>query len=182
MRKLVLLPVLTLALACSDTTFVEPPIEPEPGPSVVAAKVMTMAYNFEADIFWFCDAELGCGTDRVTPSGVAHGKGLEIGLISTGELVGELWVTADYNINMVNGTGIANASAVLNLTSPGIGSFECKGHAEFEGYSPPDFAYVEHLRYSGCKGSGDFEGKKMKFWADNAGPGSTHYVGVAEIR
>jgi hypothetical protein len=178
MRKLLFLPFLALVFACSDTTLVEPPVEGELDLVVTAEKkAAPEVYVFQGHRDWFCGEDDGClpGTSHTTPSNVAHGKGIKIRLNLTGELVGELWVTVNYNLNLNTGHGVANGISVLNLTEPGIGSFECKAHADWS-------AWVEHVKYFGCIGTGDFEGKRMRVWAtDELNPMSGEYEGTAEI-
>ena len=80
-----------------------------------------------------------------------------------------------YNINLNTGHGVANGRSILNLTEPAVGTFECKAHAEWSGW-------VEQVRYFGCKGTEEFEGKRMRVWAtDEANPMSGEYQGTAEI-
>ena len=44
------------------------------------------------------------------------------------------------------------------------------------------YAYVEHARYFGCRGTGDFEGQEMRAWLNNeANPGLPIVDGVAKI-
>jgi hypothetical protein len=104
-----------------------------------------------------------------------------------GGMVGDAWVTFGYNINLVNGKGVANGSVLFDIAEPGVGTFACAVHAEFVDYMPPLWAYVEHVRYSGCKGAGDFDGLQMRVELNNeSNPGSwdsslPDYEGVAEI-
>lgn len=178
MRKLWFLPLFAFPLACGEATFVEPPVERELGVSgSVEKEVAPEVYAIQAHRDWLCGEDEGClpGTSHTTPSGVTHGRGLKIRATLTGDLAGELWVMVDYNINLNTGHGVANGRSILNLTEPGVGTFECKSHAKWSGW-------VEQVRYFGCKGTEEFEGKRMRVWAtDEANPMSGEYEGTAEI-
>jgi len=188
MRKLLLLPFLALVSACADGTPVELPITPNLDAVAAPAAAAAETYTFQAWRDWACGEADGCspGTSHTTPSEVTHGQGLVLHVSLVGGMVGEAWVTVRYNINFVNGKGVANGTVEFDLTEPGVGTFACAAHAEFEDYRAP-WTYVEHAVYSGCTGTGDFEGKRMKVWLDNeANPGSwdfslPDYEGVAAI-
>jgi hypothetical protein len=185
MRK-VLFPLLLLAaLACTDSSVLEPPVQQEMSLEVAASSVLRTEYSFQASRDWSCGIEEGClpGTERYTPSGVAFFEDFKALFEVEGDLVGDLWVMGRVKINLNNGKGVATAAVQFDLVEPGVGTFRCQAHADYEGYNPPLFAYVEHGRYSSCEGTGDFEGKKMKAWLDNeANPGLAIVDGVAEIR
>lgn len=175
MRKLLVLPLVALLSACADTSPVELPITPDLDAVAAPATAAATSYAFQVWRDWACGEADGCsfGTSHTTPSDVIHGQGLVLHVSLVGGIVGEAWVTVAYNINFVNGKGVANGTVEFDLAEPGVGTFTCAAHAEFEDYAPPDWAYVEHAVYSGCTGTGDFEGKRLKVWLDNeANPGS----------
>lgn len=177
MRYLILLPFLALLVSCADQGLTEPSVDPQFARVAASTPPTATPYYFQGHRDWTCDEADGClfGTSHTTPSGLAHGKGLKIRLTLDGDLVGELWVMVGYNLNMNTGHGVANGTALLNLTEPGVGGFECKAHADW-------WDWVEHVKYSGCKGFGDFEGQQMTVWAtDEAAPTSGEYEGLAEI-
>ena len=186
MKKLNVLPFLLFALACGDSTLVEPPAETELDLVVTADRAVRTEYTFQANRDWSCGEAEGClpATVRYTPSGVGFFNDFRALFVVTGGLVGDLWVMADIKINLNNGKGTASGTAFFDLTEPGVGTFECQVHADYEGYNAASsFRYVEHARYSSCEGTGDFEGKKMKAWLNNeANPGLAIVDGVAEIR
>lgn len=182
----VLFPLLfVVALACTDSSLLEPPVEPEMALEVAASSSLRTEYSFQASRDWSCGVGEGClpGTERYTPSGVAFFEDFKILFEVEGDLVGDLWVMGGVKINLNDGKGVATATVLFDLIEPGVGTFLCQAHADYVGYNPPLFAYVEHARYSSCEGTGDFDGKKMKAWLNNeANPGLAIADGVAEIR
>jgi len=184
MRKLVLLPLIALVPACSDRSLVEPPGEPELDVVAATSPAGAAQYAFQVTRDWTCGPVEGClpGETYTTPSGVLHIRNLKARFLATGGLTGELWITGDFTINLSNGKGIGNGVVHFILTEPAVGTFQCQAHADYEEYNPPLFAYVEHARYSSCRGAQGFDGKQMVVWLNNeANPGVPIVDGTAEI-
>jgi len=168
MKKVIFLLVLLLAPACRDSTLVEPLAGPELDLVVTADRAERFEYAFTGTLdnseCGDCDA---VGQQRLTPSGVLHFSGFKNRFVLENGLVGELFIMGAGTINMNNGKGTGSGTLLMELTEPGVGTFECRWHAKWEDYRAPLFAYVEHARYLSCKGSGDFAGSKMKATVDN---------------
>ena len=188
MRRPLLLPLCLLAFSCTDGGLVEPQLEADLGTIVTSDHAGKAQYTFQVNRDWFCGEveqnDLGCrpGTNHTTPSLLSHTEGFKALFFVSGQLSGELWVMGDFHLNLRNGKGVANGTVRFDLSDPGDGSFFCQVHAEYAGYHAPHWAYVEHARYFGCEGTGDFEGKAMTAWLNNeANPGLPIVDGVAEI-
>jgi hypothetical protein len=166
----------------------EPPMDAEFDVLAASAPPNATEYVFQLTRDWFCGEveqnDLGCspGTSNTTPSMVNHTKGFKALFFVTGQLSGELWVMGDINVNLRNGKGVANGTVRFSLSDPAEGGFECRVHADYVGYEPPLFAYIEYARYFNCKGSGNFEGQRMVAMLNNeANPGLPIVDGLAKI-
>ena len=122
---------------------------------------------------------------RLTPSLIAHFSNGTNGFFVTGDLEGYALISGGSGtgqFNLRSGEGIGSGTLHVDLTAPGVGAFDCHWHASWEGYMPPDWLYIEYGKWFNCKGSGDFEGKRMVLWNDNAEtPGLPYNQGIAEI-
>jgi len=167
------LSALPLLFACNDSTVLQPD-----DLSVAAAAASRTEYvgwcNWVPDhpdaVEW---------TLRTTPSGVLHMYGGTNVLECDGPLEGVQYVSGAATINLRNGKGGFRGTTVWDL---GDGSFDCPSHTEIEGYLPPDFEFIQKSKYT-CKGSGVFDGKKMKgTFSNEQNPGVGNYYYVAEMR
>jgi hypothetical protein len=185
MKRLILVPALAFAMACAYDLPVAPRQDiPGVAPLATSIPPVRTSYSMQATRDWTCGPAEGCspGATTVTPSGVLKVDGFVGRFLATGGLAGEIWVTADFSINLNDGRGVAQATAVFVLIAPVAGTFECRGHADYEGYHAPSFAYIEHVRYASCRGTGGFDGSKMEIWMNNeAHPGVPLLDGTAEI-
>lgn len=184
MRSPFLIPFLALALACTDTTLIEPPTGPELDPVVAADKAGRTQYVVQFMADFECD-QCSPWEERVTPSMLYHTGNGTNGFFVTGELEGYALISGGTNAGNVNfrtGKGIGSGTLHVDLTQPAEGAFDCHWHATWEGYMPPDWIYVEYGKWFNCKGFGAFEGKQMTLWNDNAAnPGWPYNEGIAEI-
>jgi hypothetical protein len=178
MRRLVLLPLLIFAFACSDSL----PVQPEDDTQATATLGQghsDMAYEFA--LYWVgsfppfgpepeWDGDLEsvysvagfeiCGRDRPpsTPcEGEIHGFGY-----FAGESLNDWGDTRPPE--PFTGSAFASGSVLVVLHAPEVGAFTCK----FE--SPSENGYKDPLpgRWYGCRGSGGFQGVSMRV---DTGPG-----------
>ena len=173
MRRITVL-LLTLALfpACNDGNLVQPDEDLTPDPFALSANEFPNmnvpgGIPFELDMTFLGPVE--AGEQRVTPSGVLHVIGadnlfeLSGDFLGTGDLLGTGHFIGNYTINLRNGKGRSiGMGRTFEFTSPGVGTFECADvTGTIKGYLPPSYALIQFGTWTGCKGTGYFEGKKM---------------------
>ncbi len=181
MARLRLLPILVIALGCSDvadptSSLVDPLVDltaAQPAASASAEK-----WQFEATATFV--GTLQPEEVRITPSGVIHGTDLVNEFEVTGDLEGTFYFIGKYHINSRNGKGRSIPfPALLEITSPGSGAFECRGSTKIEGF-PAEL--VQYGTLAGCTGRGDYDGMSMKVWLTNeANPGINVYAFNGEV-
>ena len=181
MNRLSLLPVLCVCIGCSEvadptSSLVEPLSEPTA--SQATASATAAKWQFEATLTFV--GTLQPEEVRITPSGVIHGTDLVNEFQSTGDLEGTFYFIGKYHLNSRNGQGRSIPfPALLEITSPEAGGFECRGSSKIEGF--PD-ALIQYGVLAGCAGSGDYDGMKMKVrFTNEANPGIWVYEFVGEI-
>ncbi len=146
MRRLALVPLVMLAFACNDSTLVQPDAlmlaAPQAGRTVYEFDLIDVGPND-----W--------GTLRETPSGILHLWGYHFIYEAEGELEGFQHVYGRGRIDTNTGKGNASGTQLFELTKPGVGTFECRWHSQIDGDA-------QHGWFYSCKGTGEFEGMKMK--------------------
>jgi hypothetical protein len=81
-------------------------------------------------------------------------------------------------IDTRTGKGEASGSSHYDLTGPGVGTLECTWQSKLY-----DFPVVVQYGQSSCKGTGYFEGWKVKGTTNNeSNPGGSIYDATAEVR
>ena len=180
MRTLIAPTLLVLAAACADAGMLQP--VPEDSPDLVLtadAPGMKVpgGWEFVATATFLGTVEPG--EIRVTPSGVIHVKDLVNEFRMEGNLNGYWYFQGDYNLNPNTGMGRSRALPalfVIEASAVGVGTFECNSSFKIEDFST---ALVQYGVTSGCVGTGDFAGKRLKGFSTNeANPG----VFVYELR
>lgn len=173
MRTLTALPLLVLAAACADAGMVQPVPEDSPDLVLLADAPGTKVpggWEFFTQVTFV--GTLEPGETRITPSGVMHVKDLVNLWLMNGDLNGSWYFQGDVNLNLNNGMGRSRSLpmlAVIEASPWGTGTFECNASFKVENY--PD-AFTQSGVISGCHGTGDFEGKRMKGYLTNeANPG-----------
>jgi hypothetical protein len=177
MKKLVAFSTFALLLACGDGL-----VTPDQGPAAElglpdAAAVQSLL-GLEPGEKWSFASQLTFvgtvdpGDQQVNAGGVLHIRGLVNEFAMTGDLVGSWFFQGDAHINLNDGRGRSIASpALLEITSPGVGTFECPATGKLEFFPTDDF--IQYGNHSGCHGTGDFEGLRMRAWISNeANPGT----------
>jgi hypothetical protein len=169
MRKLALGPLLVLALACSDSSV----LQPDDDFSISAAAAPRMVLTWQETL------DLGdWGEQSLTPGGVLQLRNFDFGYSVAGDLVGYNHVMGRAMIDTKTGQGNGSGPAHLDLTSPGVGTLECTWHSKIYDY-PVILQYGE----GSCEGTGYYEGWKMKFTGSNENnPGLAIYDYTAEVR
>jgi len=165
MGRTAILPFLALALACGDTPL--QPTEDLAPDAVAQAKAAKTPFASQLTLV----GPVEPGDVRISHSGVLHGTDLVNEFAMTGDLVGSWFFIGKYHINPNNGKGrsIGNPGLVV-ITSPMVGTFECKGGGKIENWPTDDF--IQYGNQRGCKGTGDYEGMRMKARISNeANPG-----------
>jgi len=187
MRKLVFLPLLTLALACGDGNPLQPDdqasLTPEqPDLMVSQAPGQNAKWSFHA----VADNPAFQGLDDAwtTPSGVDHYSGYVNRFDIWGDLVGYWWFQGDVHLNTRNGKARTISRPVLvEIWESGLGkagAFECVGTFKIEDRFTEDF--IQYGNMTGCHGTGDFEGMKMNAYVTNENdPGTSTYQLWGEI-
>jgi len=177
MRTLIALSLLVLAAACADAGMLQPVPEDSPDLVLLADAPGTKVpggWEFVATATFLGTVEPG--EIRVTPSGVIHVKQVinEFGM--EGDLEGYWYFQGDYNLNPKTGMGRSRALPalfVIEASAVGVGTFECNNSFKIEDLST---AIVQHGVTSGCLGTGDFAGKRLKAFSTNeANPGVPVY-------
>ncbi len=191
--KRTLLPLLLFALACGDGNLLQPDqnmgITPHGPPTVLAADHHAVEkWTFQTDVT-FVGPVIGDLTPHVTPSGVIHaGYTVNHFRMDSEDIVGDWYFKGKYHINMENGKGRSIGGTILGEITWSkigkVGTFECVGAYKIENYPDPA-AFIQYGNVSGCQGTGDFEGMKMKGYLTNeANPGlgfATIYDFTGEI-
>jgi hypothetical protein len=162
MKRFVLLPLLALAVACSDDGILQP--DAAAPPDMLAADWLP---NTPANDGWHFTAvstytgPIDPGVLRITPGGVMLIDGVWNGFDVTGDIVGRNYWYGKVRLNLgqVKGPAIGQW-VVFDLTEPAVGRFECRMNGLSINYPGPEFTLAGDL-YS-CHGSGAFEGMHMK--------------------
>ena len=173
MRGLALLPLIMLMFACGDSTLVQP----EDDLTIAAAARAGRTVLTWQEAF---DQSWDAGESFATPSGVLHMWGIDNGFFVTGDLEGYSHVYGRCQINLNSGKGACTLTASYAITeylSQSVdGGFECVGTSKLE-----DFPVFTQYGRQECKGTGDFEGLRVKAETYNPIPGGTTYATTAEI-
>ena len=181
MTRLLLLPGLVVCFACSEIAAPDAPAV-DPLSELIASQDARGAgadkWQFEATLTFI--GTLEPEEIRITPSGVIHGTDLVNAFEMTGDLEGTVYFIGKYHLNPKTGMGGSVAAPnLIEITSPGQGAFECRSSYKLEGFPT---AVVQYGVLTGCAGSGDFAGMRMKAWTSNeANPGVYVYEFVGEI-
>ncbi len=186
MRDLAVLSILALAMACTDANVTQPeslvaldaatPGEPQLTTINGRFTAPKAGWKFQAQLVF--TGPIAAGEMSMTPSGVMHVTGAINAFDIIGDLEGSNTFNGNYHIDTKTGRGGAiNLHGTFELTSPGVGTFECGGSSfRIEGYLPPAYAFVQSGNMAGCNGTGAFEGMHMKGQFTNEGdPGSSTY-------
>ena len=168
MRRLLYLPVLVFALACNDSAVFQPSENPTFSAASAPWAVLTWQETFDQQY---------AGEVSVTPSGILQMKNIDNGFFVTGELVGYANVYGRAVIDTRTGLGNGSGSAHYDLTVPGVGTLECQWHSKIY-----DFPVFTQYGESSCKGTGYFEGWKVKARTNNETTGVGIYDVTGEIR
>jgi hypothetical protein len=172
MRHIVLIPILALAAACGDGGIVQP--EHAPPPDLAAAAVPNSpnhGWDFTARATFV--GSLDPGDLRITPGNVAHFTGYVNEFALTGDLMGTMYFAGTSRLVLRTGKGPVVAEAVLfDLTSPMLGTFECRANGMADDYPAADFTVVGKV--FSCDGTGDFEDMRLKGSFANT-PGTFDY-------
>jgi len=169
MRKALLYPILTLALACNDATVFQPDEDLTFSAASAPWLVLTWQETFDQPY---------AGESWVTESGILQMRSIDNGFSVTGELVGYAHVYGRVMIDTRTGNGNGSGSAHYDLTEPGVGTLECTWNSKL--YEFPVFVQYGQ---SFCKGTGHFEGWKVKGTTTNeTNPGIGVYDVTAEVR
>jgi hypothetical protein len=165
MKRLALLPILTLALACSDDGILQP--EPAVPPDVVmAARPFTPANGgLEFTVVGSYVTTLAPGTTRITPGGVMLIEDYSNLFDVTGDLEGSMIWTGNVHTVLDKLAGPALGQTVVLEISKVLGedvsgNFVCRSNGLSIGYGTADFTY--HGKMIGCAGHGDFDGMHLK--------------------
>ena len=161
MKQLALLPILALAVACSDDGILQP--EPAAPPDVTAAALPVTPGNggWEFTAVATFLGPVDPGTIRITRGNVMHWDGMLNAFVLTGDLEGMEYWYGKANIALDHGTGpVLGQSVVFELTSPGVGAFDCKTNGVLDDAFGPQSSLAGIVL--ACDGSGDFEGMHMK--------------------
>jgi len=173
MRKVLFLPSFPLLFACADGTPLQPDLqEGQRLLSVAQSPGPDGGWSFQTDAVLVGPVEPG--TTRATPSGVMHIDGVVNESAMTGDLNGSWFFIDKFHAFSKQARGRSIPSPVLIVITEsdlGSGIFECAGSFKFENY--PDFeTFIQYGNVSGCHGTGDFAGMRMKAYLTNeADPG-----------
>ena len=167
-----------LIAACTDA------LTPRPADELLAPAQLELAlangqkWHFEAVLTFIGTVEPG--DVRVTPSGIIFGTDLINAFEMTGDLEGVWYFIGKFRANPRDGRGRSIAMPVLlELTSPGIGTFECSATGKIEGFP---LEIIQYGNQTGCHGTGDFEGMKMRArFTNEANPGIATYELIGEM-
>lgn len=188
-----LLPILLFSLACGDGNLLQPEADlavtgDPPGTVVTADKASGEKWAFQTDVI-FVGPVVGDPDPNITPSGVLHaGYTVNKFRMESDDLIGDWYFMGKYHINMENGSGRSIGATIrgeITWSKIGkVGTFDCVGSYKIENYPDPT-AFIQYGNVSGCTGTGDFEGMKMKGYLTNeAVPGlgfATIYDFTGEI-
>jgi len=172
MRKLALLSLLILALACGDGN----PLQPDDQASLTSDQpglVVSQApgQNAKLSIHAMAGNPVLQGLDDfwTTPSGIAHYSGYVNRFDMWGDLTGSAWFIGDVHSNTRSAKGVTMARPfffhVTSSVMGKVGTVECVGTFRLLGYPGPEF--VQYGNLTGCHGGGDFEGMSMKGYTSN---------------
>ena len=165
MRRLALLPLLMFAFACNDSTLVQP----ENDLTIAAAQAPRTVYAFDL----IDDPPHDYGESLTTPSGILHMWDYDFVYEAVGDFVGVQHVYGRATINTNTGKGNASGTQLFELTEPGVGTWECRWHSQIDGAA-------QHGWFYSCKGTGYFEGMKMK--GESVSETGDIFASFAEIR
>lgn len=159
MRKLALIPLLTLVFACNDSTL----IEPESNPGITAdqeqAREPRQEYTFQFQLEGPLPPE--------PPPPIQDGdfsilRGVSNSFVVEGELAGYAYFTGGATLNTITGEAYGSGGMLLVLNAPEVGAFMCRWRATWEGF----FASSDGEWYE-CRGTGGFEGMKLRALNNN---------------
>ena len=169
MRKLLLLPILALALACEEAPNHQADADPLFAPASRQLMVLNAVETFDQPY---------TGDITVTPSGILHMRNIHNGFVVSGDLEGYNHVYGQAMIDTRTGRGEASGTSLYELTSPGVGTLECTWKSKLYDYP----VFLQYAKYT-CNGTGYFEGMKVKIYGNNdANPGVGIYAGLVEVR
>jgi hypothetical protein len=165
------LPIVAVALACSDSTILQP--DPRLGADVVSTGI-AVSFRLLED-----PANDDWGTQWVTPGGILQVRGADFGYLVVGDLVGQQRTRGDELVlNLNNGKGTAAGTMLFVLTAPGAGTFECRFHGSIENFP----LHIQRGVFYDCKGSGYYADLRMKGSYNNeSNPGVGDFDATAEI-
>lgn len=177
MKKLVAFSTFALLLACGDG-LVAPGQDRASELDISDARAAQSLLDLEPGEKWAFASQLtlvgtvDAGDQRVNAGGILHIDGLINEFAMTGDLVGSWFFQGQGHINLNNGRGRSVSSpALLVIASPGVGTFECPATGKLEFFPTADF--IQYGNHTGCHGTGDFEGMRMRAWISNeANPGT----------
>ena len=168
MRKLFLLPILALALACDDAAVLEPEADPLFAPASRPLMVLTVYETFDQPY---------SGETSVTPSGIIQMRDIHNGFNVFGDLVGYSHYFGLARIDTRSGKGGASGTALYELTSPGVGTLECTWASEISGFP----AAPVQISHGTCSGTGYYDDWKAKY-EGYMDPATGMVTGTFEVR
>ncbi len=159
-----------VAVSCNDATVFQP--DEDATFSSASAPLMVLSWQETFD-------QQYAGEVGVTPSGIMHMEGIDNGFVATGDLEGYVHFYGRAMIDTRTGIGNGSGSAHYDLTKPGVGTLECQWHSKLYDFPDP---FVQYAQIS-CKGTGYFEGWKVKMTGNNENnPGLGIYDVTGEFR
>jgi hypothetical protein len=169
MRKLLLIPMLALVLACEDAAVYQPDADPLFAPA--SRPLMVLTWQQMPDQYF-------SGKTWLTPSGIIQIRNAHSGAWVTGDVEGYAHVYGQGHIDTRTGRGEGSGHSVFELTSPGVGTLECTWTN-----TTYDWPVLRQYSKFTCQGTGYYEGWKVKAEGTNeANPGSGPYTITAEVR
>jgi hypothetical protein len=190
MRRLILAPFLLILFACGDSHPIQPDdlllgISEEPTLAVSQDPGANPKWEFTSTQTFVGPVEEG--DVRINPAGMMFGDGLINEFAVTGTLGGEpleglSYFIGDYRLNQNDGKARARSRPglwVITESALGVGTFECVMTTKIEDFFS---GIVQYGNITGCHGTGDFEGMRMKAYTTNeANPGIPIYATWGEI-
>lgn len=158
--------------ACGAEGPVQPNLTPPLNPGLSRQDLATVPESSSKWSFHVVATDpvtLGLDDVAVTPSGMTLYQGYVNRFDMTGDLVGYLWFDGDVHVNGRTGDGRTLSRPMtyeIQESRFGMsGTFECVGTFKLVGFPGP--GWLQYGNVTGCHGTGDFEGMKMKGYSSN---------------
>jgi len=136
--------------------------------------------DFHVQVFFTRTVE--AGGVRVNSAGIVFGYDLINEFETVGDLNGFWYFQGKYKANPKNGKGLSITSPalwVINESEWGTGTFECNNSFRMKNWPTDDFLQYGNL--TGCTGTGDFEGMKLRGFVSNESDPGLFVDSVYEI-